>query len=94
MNRGRNRTYFRHCQARATPKGDLRPYWGKWIAVRDGEIVAAGFSLAEVRNQDGVGPTDLAMPVPHPLGYLILGERCGTIPKPAPIAQLDRATPS
>ncbi len=94
MNRERNRTHFRRCQARATPKSDLRPYWGKWIAMRDGEIVAAGSSLAEVRNQDDVRPTDLVMPVPHPHGHLILGETCETIPRPAPIAQLDRATPS
>jgi hypothetical protein len=74
--------------------GDLKPYWGEWIAVRGGEIVASGSSLAEVRGRNDVRSTDLIMPVPRPHEYLILGSVCETISKPAPIAQLDRATPS
>lgn len=72
--------YFRRCQTRATPKGDLTPYWGKWIAVRDREIVASGSSLAEVRNRHEVRSTDLVMPVPRPEGdFLILGAICETM---------------
>jgi len=86
--------YFRCRQARASPKGDLKPYWGKWIAVRDSEIVASGSSLAEVRSRHDVRPTDLVMPVPRPEGdFLILGTICETMGRSAPIAQLDRATP-
>jgi hypothetical protein len=75
--------------------GDLKPYWGKWIAVRAKEIVASGSSLAKVRGRGDVRPTDLVMPVPRPEGrYLVLGAICETIRSRAPIAQLDRATPS
>jgi hypothetical protein len=66
--------------------GDLKPYWGEWIAVRAGEIVASGSSLAEVRGRNDVRSTDLVMPVPRPEGrYLILGVICATIPNPAPM---------
>lgn len=95
MSNERDQDYFRRCQARAAPTEDLKRYWGEWIAVRAGETVASGSSLAEVRGRNDVRPTDLVMPVPGPEGrYLILGAICETISKPAPIAQLDRATPS
>jgi hypothetical protein len=95
VSRERDDDYFRRRQARAAPRGDLKPYWGKWIAVRNGEIVAAGSSLAEVRNRHDVQPTDLVMPVPRPKGdFLVLRAICETMQRGAPIAQLDRATPS
>ena len=95
MSHSQNGDYFRCRQARASPKGDLKPYWGEWIAVRDREIIASGSSLAEVRSRHDVRPTDLVMPVPRPEGdFLILGSICETMPGQAPIAQLDRATPS
>lgn len=87
--------HFQRCQDKAILSDDLTDYQDKWIAVRSGEIVASGFSLAEVRSRDDVQPSDLVMPVPRLAGrYLILGAICETISRPAPIAQLDRATPS
>ena len=95
MSQDRNSGYFRRRQARAVPSGDLKPYWGKWIALRDGQIVASGTSLSEVRNRHDVRPTDLVMPVPRPEGdFLIFRAICETMHRQAPIAQLDRATPS
>jgi len=95
VSQDRGSDYFRRRQARTAPSDDLEPYWGKWIAVRDREIVASGFSLAEVRRRHEVRPTDVIMPVPKPEGdFLILGTICETMPARAPIAQLDRATPS
>jgi len=52
--------------------GDLKPYWGKWIAVRAEEIVASGSSLPKVRGRGDVRPTDLVArstprgPIPCP----------------------------
>jgi len=73
--------HFRRRQAKAAPKGDLKPYWGEWIAVHAGEIVASGSSLAEVRGRDDVRLADLVMPVPPPEGrYLIVGAICEKSP--------------
>lgn len=80
MSSERDGDYFRRCQARATPMGDLKPYWGEWIGVRAGEIVASGSSLAEVRGRNDVRPTDLVMPVPCPEGRYLCPRSTGVSP--------------
>lgn len=50
-------------QEAAMPRGDLAPYAGKWIAVRDGEIVASDISLDRLRQHPEVRPSDVCHPI-------------------------------
>jgi hypothetical protein len=55
------------------PKGDLTPYAGKWIAVRDGEVVASAIDLASLRSLPDVREDDVLLPVGRSdPGYYVL----------------------
>jgi hypothetical protein len=45
---------------------DLEAYEGKWVAMRDGIVVAAAEDEATVRGDAAVGETDLVFPVGEP----------------------------
>jgi len=63
---------FRRAQAAHWPKEDLSPYMGRWIAIRDGKVVASDLSLSALRSQPEVKPSDVFMPVPRTrAGYFI-----------------------
>jgi hypothetical protein len=38
---------------------------GRWIAVRDGKVIASDLSLSALRSQPEVKPSDVFMPVPR-----------------------------
>jgi len=62
------------CKAQAAhwPEEDLSPYMGRWIAVRDGKVIASDLSLSALRSQPEVKPSDVFMPVPRTrAGYFI-----------------------
>lgn len=61
----------RHQEA-AMPTGDLEPYAGKWIAVRDGEIVASELTLARLREHPDVLLTDVCHPVADAKGGVFI----------------------
>ena len=45
---------------------------GKWVALRNGKVVASDLSAKSLRDQPKVGPTDAIIPVPRSrAGYLI-----------------------
>lgn len=46
------------------PKEDLAPYAGRWVALRDGYVVAAELDSVALRNNPAVKPDDVLMPVP------------------------------
>ena len=52
----------RHQEA-AMPRGDLEPYAGKWIAVRNGEIIASDITLARLREHPEVLSSDVCHPI-------------------------------
>lgn len=55
------------------PSGDLAPYAGKWIAVRDGKIVASDIDADSLREHEEVRLDDAILPVAHKdRGYFIL----------------------
>jgi hypothetical protein len=56
---------FREAQAKHWPNEDLSPYMGRWVAVRDGKIVASDLSMSALRRQPEVEPSDHLMPVPR-----------------------------
>ncbi len=45
---------------------DLQAYDGRWVALRDGRVVAAGDDEAAVRSQAEVKETDLVFPIGEP----------------------------
>jgi hypothetical protein len=55
-------------QQTMVPKEDLTPYKGRWVALRDGHVVADAHSAISLRNDDRVGVTDMIMPVPEQAG--------------------------
>lgn len=61
-------------QERLLPTGDLAPYAGQWVAIRDGRVVANDLDPVSLRNQPGVGPDDVFwhVPAPHEGGVYIL----------------------
>lgn len=59
-------------QAALTPKEDLRPYVGQWVALRDGIVVAHDIDPVSLREQPGVHPTDVILPVPDAEGGYFL----------------------
>ena len=59
-------------QRELAPKEDLSPYAGKWVALREGKVVASARSLRALRADDKVEPSDLVRPVPRGGGAFIL----------------------
>jgi hypothetical protein len=55
-------------QAELGPKEDLTPYMGKWVALRNGKVVASDLSADRLRSQAGVRPTDVIVPVSRSRG--------------------------
>ena len=48
------------------PAGDLVHYEGRWVAVRDGEVVADADDEATLRASPGVLASDLVYPIGEP----------------------------
>jgi hypothetical protein len=64
---------IRRQQEALMPRGDLAPYGGKWVAVRDGEIIASDIDPERLRQREDVQPDDALMPIAHSdRGYFIL----------------------
>lgn len=53
-------------EQRAIPVDAFVEYAGKWIAIRDGEVVASADSLAELRANPDVTREDAVFVVPEP----------------------------
>jgi len=63
---------FRRAQAELEAKEDLAPYMGKWVALRNGKVIASDLSAKGLRSQAEVRPTDVIIPVPRSrAGYFI-----------------------
>jgi hypothetical protein len=63
---------FRRAQAKLDPKEDLAPYMGKWVALRNGKVVASDLSAKGLRSQPEVRATDAIIPVPRSrAGYFV-----------------------
>jgi hypothetical protein len=56
---------FRRAQAELEPKEDLAPYMGKWVALRNGKVIASDLSAKGLRGKSEVRPTDVIVPVPR-----------------------------
>jgi hypothetical protein len=56
---------FRKAQSKLGAKEDLAPYMGKWVALRNGKVVASDLSAKALRSQSEVRPTDAIIPVPR-----------------------------
>ena len=64
---------LQHEQDRLTPKDDLRPYAGQWVALRDGHVVAAALSGVALRDDPDVQDDDVFLRVPaHPDSIYVL----------------------
>jgi hypothetical protein len=55
-------------QAELGPKEDLTPYMGKWVALRNGKVIASDLSADRLRSQAEVRPTDVIVPVSRSRG--------------------------
>jgi hypothetical protein len=63
---------FLRAQTKRNPKEDLRPYQGRWVALRDGKVIASDLSLHALRGHPEVNATDVVMPVSrHASGIFI-----------------------
>jgi hypothetical protein len=63
---------IRRQQAKNLPQEDLSPHAGKWVALRDGRVVAVDIDPVALRDQPGVRSTDVLTPVPtHSAGTFI-----------------------
>jgi hypothetical protein len=51
-------------QAKNLPQEDLSPYAGKWVALRNGVVVASDIDAVTLRNRPEVEPSDVLTPVP------------------------------
>ena len=51
-------------QAHLAPLEDTRPYAGKWIAIRDGRIIASANDSVSLRDNPDVRSDDQLVPVP------------------------------
>ncbi|MGH2902255.1 MAG: DUF5678 domain-containing protein [Solirubrobacteraceae bacterium] len=51
-------------QTSLAPREDLRPYAGKWVALRDGYVVASAEDSVTLRDDPSVRETDQLLPVP------------------------------
>ena len=45
---------------------DLEAYDGRWVAMRDGRVIADGDDESAVRTHDAVQDTDLVFPIGEP----------------------------
>lgn len=60
-------------QQAVMPKGDLAPYAGQWVALRNGEVIASDMDAKRLREHMEVREDDVLVPVGHPdRGYFIL----------------------
>jgi Family of unknown function (DUF5678) len=50
------------------PKQDLRQFAGKWVALRNGQVVGHHEDLAQLRRREGAQPDDVLLPVPRTEG--------------------------
>jgi hypothetical protein len=60
-----NQDSFRQAQAELEAKEDLTPYMGKWVALRNGKVVASDLSANGLRRKPEVRATDAIVPVPR-----------------------------
>jgi hypothetical protein len=51
-------------QEKLLPKEDLTPYAGRWVALRDGLVVATSMDAVALRDDPRVSPGDTLLPVP------------------------------
>lgn len=51
-------------QARIIAKDDLTPYRGRWVALRDGRVVASAVDGESLRDNPDVREDDVLTPVP------------------------------
>jgi len=56
---------IQHAQHAAMPREDVSQYEGKWIAIRNGHIVAADRDPVRLRANPDVHVDDALMPVPR-----------------------------
>lgn len=64
---------FADRQRELEPKEDLSPYAGKWVALREGRVVASDIDPVRLREQAGVETEDIIVPVARLKGsYLIV----------------------
>jgi hypothetical protein len=64
---------FRRAQTKLEPKENLAPYMGKWVALRNGRVVASGLSAKQLRSHPEAQPTDAIIPIPRSrAGHLIV----------------------
>jgi hypothetical protein len=60
-------------QARALAHEDLTPYRGRWVALREGRVIASDVDGESLRDNPEVGPDDVLTPVPaHEEGSYLL----------------------
>jgi hypothetical protein len=60
-------------QQELTPTEDLAPYAGKWVALRDGKVIASAADLQTLRHRRDVDSDDVAVPVaPSGAGAFVL----------------------
>lgn len=50
------------------PKDDLKPYAGRWVALRDGHVVADALDAITLRDDPTVHDDDMILPVPRHTG--------------------------
>lgn len=51
-------------QGKVLPAEDLTPYKGRWVALREGHVVASDFDAARLRDNPEVRDDDVLTPVP------------------------------
>ena len=51
-------------QNRMLPKEDLTPYAGRWVALRDGQVIATNIDAVALRDDPEVTSEDTLLPVP------------------------------
>jgi hypothetical protein len=58
-------------QEELSPKEDLTPYVGRWVAMRDGYVVASHRRLGKLRKKSEVQEEDVLMAVIEPADFQI-----------------------
>ncbi len=53
-------------QEAVMPHGDLAPYAGQWVAVRDGEVIAHDVDPERLKEHSEVRAGDALIPVAYP----------------------------
>lgn len=63
---------FLRAQTEHNPKESLQPYQGRWVALRNGYVVASDLTLRALRDHPEVEASDVVLPVSrHPNGIFI-----------------------